>query len=78
MEQTSRDRLIEAWREFIKENKIPMIMDACEAGWRVDFERYLYSENTVGKVYCSVDVIGARNISVLLKLFRDMLKSLQN
>lgn len=77
MAQTAKDRLIEAWIEFIKENKIDICCnDAC-VGWEA--KSGIDSLNTARvRVYFGVDVCGISDKYCLTHLFYDMLNSLHN
>lgn len=76
MEKTSRDRLIEAWRDYIKENDILVLQDSGRVS-ETEMSEYFTRENIpVKQISFAFEVYGEKNSAEVANLFKDMYRVL--
>lgn len=69
MDNTSRDRLIEAWKYFIDENNVDILFDSTY----VEVERCKHVLNT--SVIFHISPIGESSTNAIVSIFTDIAKS---
>lgn len=76
MENTSRDRLIEAWRDYIKENDIFVLQDSGRVS-ETEMSEYFARENIpVKQISFEFEIYGEQNSAEVANLFKDMYRAL--
>lgn len=74
---TARDRLIVAWKEYIKKNEIQILCDSGKVMVSESSSCYEDDDETVGTVSFAFDVFGVENITEVARMFKDMYRSLR-
>lgn len=76
MEQTSRDRLIEAWRDYIKENDILVLQDSGKVSETEMSEYFTRANIPVKQISFAFEVYGEKHTTEVANLFKDMYRAL--